>query len=88
MNIDPMDIINNSLCGTCAHRFSKLIEPVTEEFRDYILEKLNIEEDENLELFIEQHRCLITDEDIEGIVHECNRYLPAPEYRLIREYTF
>lgn len=89
MNIDPFEIINKSLCGTCAHRFSRLIEPATDEYRDYIFEKLGIDEyDDDLELFIEQHRCLIADEDLEGVVHDCNMYKPAPEYRLIREYTY
>jgi len=74
---------------------SRLIEPVNQEDRDYYIDMLDIEiadnidsEQEVLDLLIEQHKCLITDEDIDGIIHECTQYISAIKSRLIREYMY
>jgi len=88
MDIDPLEIISRSMCSTCAHRFSRVIEPVTDEYKEYLIEEFDIEDEDISDIRIEQHRCLIADEDLDGIVHDCNQYVPAPEHSLIREYKF
>lgn len=88
IDIDPLEILTKSMCGTCAHRFSRLIEPISDEYREYLIEEFDIDDDDILDILIEQHRCMIVNEDLEGIVHECNRYLSSPEFNLIREYKF
>lgn len=86
MLVDPMDIVYQSKCYTCKHRLVRKIEPTSIEDLEFYLEDIDFEDDDDYDIFIEQHKCLITDEDILGIVRECNMYTPRNKYKLIREY--
>ncbi len=87
--INPLDVLEQSKCFTCRHRLSRVIEPISLEDKEYYLEMLDIEEDEETyELYIEQHKCLITDEDLDGIIRECSQYELVSNFKLIREYKF
>jgi len=87
--MDPFGIIKNSKCLHCAHRLSRIVEPVTQEDVEYYMDLLGIEDDsDTYDLFIEQQRCLLTGEDLDGVIKECNRFTPNSEISLIREYKF
>jgi len=86
--INPLDVLYESRCLTCMHRISRLVEPVTQEDIEYYLDVLDLEPGTPLDLFIEQHKCLLTDEDIDGVIRECNQYDLASKFNLIRDYRF
>lgn len=87
-NINSLDVLQGSKCETCCFRMSRVVEPTTQEDIEYYLDLLNIEVTDGYELFIEQHKCLITNEEIDGIIHVCTQYQPSTEIKLIREYKF
>ncbi len=88
------DVAKASICFSCKHRISRVIEPVLQEDKDYYLDLLGVEDgvdsngEEIDEVMLEQHRCLLLDDDIDGIVHECNRYTPDTEFSLLKDYKF
>ena len=86
--IDPEDMLRTSKCFTCQHRMSRVVEPITQEDIEYYLELLGINEEDDVELYMEQHTCLITNEVIDGIIRECTKYKPTSMSSLIREYKF
>lgn len=92
--MNPLDILEQSKCFNCKHRFSRVITPVTQEDIDYYLGFLEEDEEDeegindDYELQIEQHICLITNEDIDGIIIECSHFEPINNMKLIREYKF
>ncbi len=86
--INPLDILNESICLTCSNRLSRVVEPVTKEDVEYYLDVLDLDSSEPLDLFIEQHKCLLTDENIDGIIRKCNQYDMASRFNLIRDYKF
>lgn len=67
--------IEESLCYKCAYRFSRKIVPIDFEDWGIDLEEIGVDEDD--EVIIEQHVCLIMYQDLDGIVYECNRFAPA-----------
>lgn len=82
-------MLNESKCLYCKYRFSRIIEPITQEDIDYYSSFLDIEDlDDNYELQIEHHRCLMTDEDLDGVIIKCNHFEPVSNMKLIREYKF
>ena len=85
---NPLDVLYDSKCLTCTHRISRLVEPVTQEDIEYYLDILNLDSNNPMDLFIEQHKCLLTDEDIDGVIRECNQYELASKLNLIRDYRF
>ena len=88
MCLNPLDILKESICYTCRHRLSRVIEPILPEDKEYYMEILDINDTDEYDLYIEQHRCLITDDDLDGIIRECNQYSPKMQTQLIREYKF
>ena len=65
------------------------MEPVLQEDIDYFSSFLNVEDlDDTYELQIEQHMCLMTEEDLNGVIVECNFFEPISKMKLIREYRF
>lgn len=86
--MNPLDMLKKSKCYTCRHRLSRVVEPATQEDKEYYMEVLDIEDSEDYDLYIEQHKCLMTDEDIDGIILECNQYEGIYQNMLIREYKF
>jgi len=65
--------LNNTICKNCSHRFSRLVE-----IPDYESLEIDPEIVENLEdneaILIEQHICLVTQQDLDGVVMRCNHY--------------
>lgn len=86
--MNPLDELKESKCYTCKHRLARIIEPSTPEDKEYYMEVLDIDNTDEYDLYIEQHKCLMTDEDIYGIIRECNQYSPVAQTQLLREYKF
>lgn len=86
--MNPLDMIKESKCYTCRYCLSRVIEPILPEDKAHYMELLDIEDTEDYDLYIEQHRCLVTDEDLDGITRECSQYSPKEQTLLIREYKF
>lgn len=89
MEYNPLETLEGALCVDCIHRVSRLIEPMTDEFIDYVMDKMGVDElDDDVDLLVEQHMCLITGEELDGIVHDCNKYCPSASRSIIRENIF
>lgn len=74
----PMD---ETLCRDCSHRFSRIIQPL--DYESWGIDPDVIDDiDPNEDILVEQHTCLITQQDLDGMVRECNRFSD------IREQTF
>ena len=86
--MNPLDMLKQSKCFTCRYKLTRVIEPVTKEDREYYLEVLDLDDADAYDLIIEQHKCLKTDEDLDGVIRECSAYSPKYSNRLIREYKF
>ena len=86
--IDPLDVINNSKCKNCKHLMKRTIELITQDDRNYFMPDLDLDDDDEYDLYIEQYKCLVTSEDIEGVVVSCNYFVPSCNINLIREYKF
>jgi len=65
----PMD---DTICKDCSHRLSRVIIPLDYELFDIDISTLDIEEGE--EVLIEQHICMILQDDLNGVVQECNKF--------------
>jgi len=88
---DITDIIEKSKCLHCVHKLTRTVELITKEDKEYYMELIgmdDIDDIDNYEFFIEQHKCLITDEDIDGIIHSCSHYEPESKTSLIREWRY
>ncbi len=86
MNI--INLLEKSKCATCEHRLVRLLEPITQEDRDFYADLFDLEDTEDFDLFLEQYKCLLTGEDLDTIVHECSMYKSKFRYRLIREFKY
>ena len=86
--MNPLDMLTESKCYTCKHRLSRVLEPLSPEDKEYYMDVLDIEDVGEYDLYIEQHKCLMTDEDLDGIIRECNQFTPIMETQLLREYKF
>jgi hypothetical protein len=64
--------IVESLCFTCEHRASRVIEPLDYESIGLDLSQFDIEEGEQIR--IEQHTCVVLMQDMDYLVTECNKY--------------
>ena len=64
--------LENSLCKNCTHRVSRLIVPL--DYEDYDVDPNDFDLDEDEELYIEQHMCLILQQDMDSIIIECSHY--------------
>lgn len=84
----PLDIMLGSKCSNCVHRLTRVIEPVTREDIDYYCSLVDIEADDAYDLFIEQHKCLLTGEDLDGIIIDCSKFEPSDRYVLLHNYKF
>ena len=73
MSEDTEFPIEQSICKDCVHRFSRFLIPL-----DYNSYGISLEEFEDLddgeELIVEQHICLISQQDLDGVVRDCNKY--------------
>ena len=64
--------LEGSMCNKCKNRFSRLIVPLNYDWYDVDPDDFDLEEGE--ELIIEQHVCLISHQDLDGTVKECNHF--------------
>ena len=87
-SMPPLEMIYKSKCWDCVYRLTRLVEPVTQEDLEYYLSMVDIDESDDYDLIIEQHRCLLTDEDLDGVIRECNKYKPHQKYKLLRDYQY
>ena len=72
--------LEDSICKNCAYRLSKVISPIDPEslgITEEDLEELDLDDDE--ELLIEQHTCLVTQIDMDYIVKDCNCFRNVAE---------
>ena len=65
----PME---ETLCKNCEYRFSRVLIPLDYEVYDIDVNEYDLEEGEDL--LIEQHVCLASNQDLDGIVTECNKF--------------
>ena len=73
----PVFPLEGNLCSDCINRFYRSMIPIDYEVYGINLDELEIDDDE--ELVLEQHTCLITNEDIDGVTKSCNHYKPRKE---------
>jgi hypothetical protein len=67
--------LDETLCRDCIYRFSRLVEPLDpEEFgiTEEVLNELDIKDDDDI--IVEQHTCLITYQDLDGMVKKCTHF--------------
>jgi hypothetical protein len=67
--------LDKTICKNCAYRFSRMIEPLDlEEYglTEEVLNELGVEDDE--EVIVEQHVCLVNYQDLDAIVKECSHF--------------
>jgi hypothetical protein len=83
-----MDVLQNSKCRNCVHRLTRVIEPITAEDIEYYCSLVDMEMDDDYDLFIEQHKCLLTGEDLDGIIVDCSKFEPSNKYVLLHNYKF
>ena len=75
--------LEETLCNECVNRFSKLIVPLDYEDWGVDLDDFDLEEDE--EVIVEHHMCLVTGEDLDGIVKDCNKFIRINEKTFFKE---
>lgn len=84
----PLEMIYKSKCWDCVYRLTRLVEPVTQDDLEFYLSMVDIDQNDDYDLIVEQHRCLLTDEDLDGVIRECNQYKPKQQCKLIRDYKY
>jgi hypothetical protein len=82
-NVFPLE---DSLCLRCANRFSRVFIPLDYESYGINLDDFDLEEGEPLE--IEQHTCLATQQDLDGVVSQCNKFVSVDDKNLISNFVF
>lgn len=79
--------LEDSLCYKCAHRCSRVFIPLDYESYGINLDDFDLEDDEPLE--IEQHTCLILNQDLDCVMTECSKFLDVDDQsRLITNFVF
>lgn len=87
-SMPPLEMIYKSKCWDCVYRLTRFVEPVTEEDIEYYLSMVDIDENNDYDLIIEQHRCLLTDEDLDGVILDCNKHKPQNRCKLLVDYQY
>ncbi len=76
----PMD---ETVCKNCAYRMSRFVVPLDlEDFGISEDDMKDIELTDNDEIMLEQHTCLIIQEDMDYIVRECTHFKDKREVSL------
>ena len=81
--------IEETLCNTCKYRLSRTLIPLDlENFNldEAALKELGLEEDSDIA--VEQHTCLIIGEDMDYLVATCNKYEPTEDSTLFKHDIF
>ena len=76
--------IDETLCKDCTHRMSIVMVPLDPELYGVLAEEL---EDDD-ELMVEQHTCLVSGQDMDYIVTYCNHFESTCENQLIKNRLF
>lgn len=67
----PME---KTICKNCVYRFSRTIGPIDPETYDIPLDNLpDVEEGD--QILLEQHLCLLLQEDLDAVVVNCSKFL-------------
>lgn len=64
--------IEDTMCRDCEHRMSKLVVPIDLETFGIEEDEYDLEEDEELQ--VEIHTCLVLGQDMDFVVRECTHY--------------
>lgn len=64
--------LDDSLCFNCENRFSRSLIPL--DYEDFGIDIDEFELPEGEELILEQHICLVSKADLEGVITECSHY--------------
>lgn len=76
----PME---TTICRDCVHRFSRVIQPLDLDM--YGIDANDFDDlAEGEEILVEQHVCLISHQDLDGEVRECNKFVGRDEGSLFR----
>lgn len=86
--LKPIDVFGKSICANCSNMFMRVIKLVSQEDIDYYSQYVDIDNLDDYDISIEQYKCLVTQEDINGEVVKCNSFFPCNKVNLIREYRF
>lgn len=79
--------LEDSLCLTCYHRLSRVFIPLNYADYDINIHDFDLAEGEPLE--IEQHTCMVLNQDLDCVVSHCNKFRPNPEGNdLISNFVF
>lgn len=83
---DQMFPLEDSICLTCANRLSRVFIPLDYSSYGIDLDDFDLEEGEPLE--IEQHTCMVLNQDLDCVVSTCNKYIDASSTNLLNNYVF
>lgn len=75
--------LNDSLCKDCTFRMSRVVKPLNLEtfgITEEDLKELDLEDDD--EILIEQHICLVTQDEMDYSVKKCNYFKEKKEVSL------
>jgi hypothetical protein len=86
MHTESFFPIDETLCKDCIFRVSRAFIPLDYESYGLDINDFDLEEGEPLE--IEQHVCLITMQDMDYVVKECNKFSAGDEDSLLHNNIF
>lgn len=66
--------IEETLCKDCVHRLSRILIPIDFESLGIDPDKYGFNDEECDEFSMEQHVCLVSNEDLETIVLKCTHF--------------
>ena len=68
--------IEDTLCKNCVHRMSRRLVPIDPETMGFTEDMVDDIVGEDGELVIDQHTCLVNNQDMDYVVTNCNKYTP------------
>lgn len=79
--------LEDSLCLTCYHRLTRVFIPLNYSDYDININDFDLAEGEPLE--IEQHTCMVLNQDLDCVVYQCNKYVNVSDKQnLITNFVF
>lgn len=85
---DFLKILQNSKCYNCKHRLTRIIEPLTLEDMEYYNDMVDIDTLDAYDIVVAQHKCMLTGDDLGGVVLQCSKFEPINKYILLHNYEF
>ncbi len=77
--------MNETLCRSCHNRMYRLVVPL--DIADFGLDEddiLSMDLDEGYDILIEQHTCLVLQQDMDYLVKECSHYRDRQDVSIFR----